>query len=90
MSLRKIIEICDDSPNHLGASTLENWAVRMREMNVALDRIRALAVDLQKELGEVEDYFDNRMDVDCVGDPPKFVPNLEAHMNAILNTVTRA
>ncbi|TCR64664.1 hypothetical protein [Bosea sp. BK604] len=51
------------------------------------DEARAEAKRLREALAECEEYFDNRADADCEGDPAEFVPNKEMRL---LNIVRAA
>lgn len=46
----------------------------------AIEKLRRTILDLADVLDEVEDYFEQRQDADCVGDPAQFVPNEEMRL----------
>lgn len=37
--------------------------------------------EVSQILLELEEFFDDRMDADCVGDPPEYVPNEEMKLS---------
>lgn len=53
----------------------EHWHVRPK-----VEALRAKVARLVEALDDCEDYFDNRADADCEGDPLQFVPNKEMRL----------
>jgi hypothetical protein len=78
--LRQYIEDCSDEAPRLLATYLD-----LRDARAAL----AAAVQAEREacraaqaplMADLEEYFDQRADVDCVGDPQRYVGNTEKHL----------
>ena len=44
-------------------------------MDTEVTRLRAEVARLRTLLDEIRDYAEDRVDADCVGDPPTFVGN---------------
>ncbi len=47
-------------------------------------RLIAAAPEMFEALTECEEYFDNRADADCEGDPLEFVPNKEMRLLSVV------
>ena len=64
-----------------------NFRVYHANATAELRRMFRLIDDMREALIECEEYFDNRADADCEGDPLEFVPNKEMRL---LNAVQAA
>jgi len=48
----------------------------------AKERLRAALAEIDQVLTECQEYFADRADADCVGDPLEFVPNAEMRLQS--------
>lgn len=53
-------------------------------LSVQIASLRRQLVAVAEALDEVEGYFEQRQDADCVGDPPRFVPNEEMRLLTLI------